>query len=298
MKKHTLKTKDNANLSIHTFDAASPKAIIQIVHGMEEHQERYEDFAHFLNQNGYTVVTANLRGHGSTAKNLGHFKDKNGYIALIKDQILIRKFITKHYPDIPVYLFAHSMGTVISRVLLQTQSLNYNKIVLSGYPCYQMMSPVGIPITSLIRFFCGAKYKSKLVQYLTVGVFNNKIPNPVTPVDWVCANPDTVKAYINNPYCGIGFTCSAFNDLYHLVIKMHNPHKYINVHSDMPILMISGADDPCTGGKKGTADSIRILKQAGFSSISKIEYQGMRHEILNEKENAKVYQDIVAFYDR
>ena len=297
MQQFTQNTSDNAILSIHTFDIESPKAVIQIVHGMEEHQERYEAFASFLNQNGYSVVTSDLRGHGTTAKSLGHFKDKKGYLALVEDQMQIRAFIAERYPDTPVYLFAHSMGTIISRVLLQTESKQYQKVVLSGYPCYQLMTPIGIPMTAILRLLRGPEYKSKFIQNVSVGVFNKAISNPKTDIDWVCANTDTVQAYMNDPYCGIGFTCAAFNDLYHLVLQMHKPKAYKNVHTSLPLLMLCGIDDPCTGGQKGTADSIRVLSNAGFQQIERIDYPGMRHEILNEKDYQTVYQNILDFYN-
>lgn len=298
MEQFTINTADNYTLSVHTFDVTNPKAVIQIVHGMEEHQGRYENFADFLNQNGYSVVTSDLRGHGTTAKTLGHFKDKKGYLALINDQIQIRKFIADRYSDIPVYLFAHSMGTIISRVLLQTESKEYKKVVLSGYPCYQNMTPIGFPITALLRTLRGAEYKSKFVQNTSVGVFNKSIKNPKTEVDWVCKNPETVQAYLNDPYCGIGFTCAAFNDLYHLVTLMHKPKAYKNINTTMPILMLRGTDDPCTGNEKGAQDSIRILSAAGFQKIERIDYPNMRHEILNEKEYQTVYQNIADFFKR
>lgn len=297
MNTYSIPANDNYALSLHTFDIPQPKAVVQIIHGMEEHQERYEDFALFLNQNGYCVVTSDMRGHGKDAKSLGHFKDKNGYKELTADQIIIRKFIAEKYTKLPVYLFAHSMGTIISRVLLQSQSMQYDKVVLSGYPNYQKGAYFGIPCSSLIRILKGATYKSAFLQKLSVGAFNKAIANPSTDVDWVCSNPDTIQSYIKDPLCGIGFTCAAFNDLYHLVLLMHKPRCYHDLNATMPILMIHGTDDPCVGGDKGSKDSINILKQAGFQNITKIDYPNMRHEILNETEHQKVYQDILRFYE-
>lgn len=296
MEQFLLETDDNAVLAVHTFDVENPRAVVQIIHGMEEHQERYEDFAAFLNSNGYSVVTSDLRGHGMTAKDLGHFKDKNGYIALVSDQIKIRDFIDERCDGLPVYLFAHSMGTIISRVLLQTQSQRYQRVVLSGYPYYQTAMPFGVFLTDTIRLLRGPKYKSRFIQKISIGVFNKKISDAKTDVDWVCANEATIRAYIDDPYCGIGFTCSAFNDLYHLMIKMHKPELYKNVNSDMRLLMLRGIDDPCTGGETGTADSIEVLKMAGFNQIRRIDYSDMRHEILNEKDYQIVYNDIAEFF--
>ena len=90
----------------------------------------------YLNSCGYTVITADLCGHGSSVpkENLGFFNEKNGYQILLQDVMIVRNYIRKHYPDKPVYLFAHSMGTIISRVVLQKHSADYDKVVLSGYP--------------------------------------------------------------------------------------------------------------------------------------------------------------------
>lgn len=298
MKKYKLTANDQYSLSVHTFDIAHPKAVIQIIHGMEEHQERYEKFATFLNENGFTVVSSDLRGHGISAPYLGFFREKNGDKALIADQVKIRRFIMRKYPDIPVYLFAHSMGTIISRVLLQKHSHEYKKVVLSGYPNFQTGVYFGLFYASVIQTFRGADYKSKFLQNLTVGIFNHSINNPQTKADWICCNPDTVKAYLNDSYCGIGFTCSAFKDLYHLVIKMHQPENYKNIQKSLPILLLRGTEDPCVGKEKGAEDSLYILKTAGFLNITKIDYPNMRHEILNEINYKKVYCDIVEFYSQ
>lgn len=287
---------DGYHLDVHVFEIKKPTAIIQVVHGMEEHQERYEEFARILNKAGFTVVTSDMRGHGHSAENLGFFKNKKGYLALIDDQKTITKWIKEKYPKKQVYLFAHSMGTIISRVLLQDWSKEYSKVILSGYPNYQAGAGFGIFVAGLIKTFRGAKYKSKFLQSTAVGSFNKKIKNPKTDVDWVCKNEKTVKTYIADPLCGFGFTCSAFSDLFHLVKLMHKPKRYKEVNKSMPILMLRGTDDPCTGGYKGAKDSIRILKKAGFEKVKYIDYPNMRHEIINELGNKVVYDDIVKFF--
>lgn len=296
MRKFHITSKDGYPLSLHTFDAKEPKAVIQIIHGMEEHQKRYEHFASFLNEQGFTVVTSDLRGHGIEASEPGYFNDKGGYRDLIYDQIHIRAFIRNQYPDIPVYLFAHSMGTIIARVLLQTQSKHYEKVVLSGYPNYQSAAVLGLFCSTVIRTVRGPKYKSKFLQNASTGVFNKSFKDSKTPDDWICSNEEVVNAYQDDPYCGTGFTCSAFNDLYHLVMMMHKSVNYRNIHRSLPILLLRGEEDPCTGGEKGAADSARVLFKAGFEDITEISYPQMRHEILNETGKEEVYQNIAEFY--
>lgn len=297
MKAFRLMARDGYPLSIHSFDVETPKAVIQIIHGMEEHQKRYEPFIHFLNQNGYSVVSSDLRGHGPNAEVPGFFKEKRGYVELIGDQIKIRKFIAKRYPQTPVYLFAHSMGTVIARVLLQTQSKQYEKVVLSGYPNYRWQADFGLLLSSILKLLKGPKYKSALLEYASIGIFNKEIENPSSDIDWISSNPDNIKAYAEDPLCGAGFSCSAFHDLFRLLTIMHKPDNYKEVHRRMPILMLRGLDDPCTGGNKGSWDSFATLSVAGFSHIIQTDYPNMRHEILNECNCHKVYDDILKFFD-
>ena len=67
MEKVTLLAAENYSLSLAVFEAKKAKAVLQIVHGMEEHKERYYSFAEYLSENGITVVVGDLRGHGEDA---------------------------------------------------------------------------------------------------------------------------------------------------------------------------------------------------------------------------------------
>ena len=100
---------------VRVYKHDSPKAIVQIAHGMEEHQGRYKTFAEFLNLHGFTVVTADMRGHGANTPTdeLGWFADRDGWKLLVDDQVKVTEFIKKQYPELPVYLIAHSMGSII-----------------------------------------------------------------------------------------------------------------------------------------------------------------------------------------
>lgn len=296
MEKVIINAGDGYKLSVHVFKAENPKAVIQIIHGMEEHQERYENFIDALCNNGFSVVSSDLRGHGADCKDLGFFKEKEGYKELLSDQRLITRYIKENFGGLPIYIFAHSFGTIITRVLLQNDSAEYQKAVLSGYPCYQAGANFGVVVSGIIKMIHGAKYKSKLLSSLSIDPFNKCIDNPKTDFDWVCANVETVQQYIDDPYCGIGFTCSAFNDLYRLVIMMHKPKLYNHVNADMKLLLLRGAEDPCTGFDKGAEDSYNTLKKAGFKDIESIKYPNMRHEILNEKGNDAVYRDVLKFF--
>jgi len=292
-----LPSRDGYNLDVHCFETKNAKAVVQIIHGMEEHQERYEHLVKFLVDNGYNVVSSNMRGHGENAPLLGHFKDKNGYAELISDQVIITNWIKKKYNNLDVYIFAHSMGTIITRVLLQGYSKAYKKVILSGYPNYQSGAKLGIFITNLLEVFHSPTYKSKFVNNLAIGSFNKKIKNPKTNVDWVCTNEKTISDYMSDPLCGFGFTVAAFRDLFTLVTKMNKVKDYKDINSEIKLLLLRGTDDPCTGGTKGATHSIKTLNKAGFSNIEQINYNNMRHEIINETDYLKVFNDILNFYN-
>lgn len=298
MEEIMLEASDSERLTVHVFEVENAKAVVQVIHGMEEHQERYEPFIEYLNENGFSVVSSDMRGHGKNAKTLGYFKNKDGYKQLIQDQVSIVKFIKEHFKNLPVYIFAHSMGTIITRVLLQKHSNEYDKVVLSGYPCYQSGAGMGIFMANLIKTFRGGKYKSKFINKLSVGAFNKLIDSPKTEVDWISHDEENVRKYLEDDLCGFGFTCSAYGDLFHLVKLMHNPKEYKNVNEKLKLLLICGEDDPCVGGEKGACDSQLVLTKAGFNEINTIFYKDMRHEILNEKDKQKVYDDTVEFLNR
>lgn len=292
-----IKAQDGYRLCLHIFAIENPKGYVQVIHGMEEHQERYEPLAERLNAAGYTVISSDMRGHGKTAPVLGYFGEKQGWVHLIKDQIRITSYIKHRFHTEQVILFAHSMGTIIARNLLQSQSKTYQKVILSGYPCVNSAAGLGILLAGIIKRCKGGEYYSKLVQKLAVGTFNRKIPDHKTELDWISVNEDNIRSFQEDPYCGHGFRIAGFQDLFQLVLRMTKIKQYRNVQSDLPILALRGADDPCTGGDQGSAESLLVLRRAGFTHIFDISYPGMRHEILNERNNEQVFTDILNFLE-
>lgn len=294
----TLKSVDGYELSLAVFEAKNPKAVIQFIHGMEEYKERYDAFAEYLCSKGYTCVTSDLRGHGKSAPLLSHISNKKGDKLIISDQKEIRKYIKKTYKDLPLYLFGHSMGTIISRVLMQTDGSKYAKVALSGYVNPNPIAGVGKALTKCVKLFKGSKGHSKLINGLAVGAFNKTIENPRTPLDWLSYNEENVDKYISDPLCGVEFTLGSFDALMCLLSKMGKARKYKSIKEDTPILLIAGKDDPCTGFDKGRASSKALLEKVGYKNVEAVTLDNMRHEILNEKENQKVYEELLKFFEK
>lgn len=298
MESVTLTAKDGYQLRLSVFESRNAKGCIQLIHGMEEHKDRYEDFAQKLRQMGYTVVTSNMRGHGIESSDPVFFREEKGAKYLLLDQMLITRYIKERFGVEKVNLFAHSMGTIITRNLLQTHSLEYEKVVLSGCPCYpgKIQICMGRFLSRVIGKVKGPEYFSRRLQNMSVSSFNRSIENPETELDWLSYDKDNIKNYQEDPRCGQGFSISAFYDLFTLVERMNHPKNYENVNSRLPILILCGEDDPCTGFEQGIQKSAAVLKSAGFADVRTKTYEKMRHEILNEKEHEKVYADIIAFY--
>lgn len=288
---------DNYELSLNVYEVEKAKGYIQILHGMQEHQGRYLAIISELNNAGYTVISSDMRAHGANAIELGYFAEKNGWKLLIEDQKTITSYIIKRFNTKKVIILAHSMGTIIARNLLQTESNNYEKVILTGYPNYQFIVKGGILIGKTIRLFKGGKYKSKMLFKLSVGSFNKKIENPKTKLDWLSYNEENIDNYLHDPLCGFPFKTSAFIDLFTLLNRM-NRFKKKDENKEIPLLLLSGLQDPCVGGNKGIKNSIKALNKANFTNIKNIEYPNMRHEILNEKKSCDVVKDILDFLDK
>lgn len=298
MEEHVLKAKDGYKLDLGIFPVENPRGCVQIMHGMEEHKARYARLAERLNGAGYAVVASDMRGHGDKTPVPGFFKEKDGYRYLLSDQKRITNYIRMRFGVEKVLIFAHSMGTIIARNLLQTESQNYEKVVLSGYP-YSPGKPVcvfGVCICNLAAAIFGPQHDSKFVAGLVTGNFNKSIPEPKTEVDWISYNEENVRAYMEDPLCGRRFRVSANRDLLQMVFNMSCAGRYRNVNAELPIFLMRGDADPCTGFDKGAAASENTLKKAGFRNIRTKVYPHMRHELLNELEGDRVIDDMIQFY--
>ena len=294
----TLPSRDSYPLALRIYEADQPKAVVKCIHGMEEYQNRYEAFAEYLQKAGCTVVTADLRGHGKTAPKLSHIADADGHLRLLEDEDAILAFIREKWAGIPVVLFGHSMGTIIARTYLQKNSREFHKAVLSGYPNPNSAAGAGIFLTGLLSSVKGADGYSKLVDGMVLGPFSKAVPDAKTPQDWLSRNPENVQRYIEDPLCGARFTLGSYNALFRLIRMMGKADGYEEVRQDLPILLISGREDPCTGGEKGRADSEKVLRDAGFRNLEVCVLDGMRHEILNEKDRENVFRTILAFIEK
>lgn len=295
MQEKIIMAKDGYKLHFDVYENPNATEVIQIIHGMQERKERYREISEILFEQGYTVIVSNTRGHGMDTDKLSFFKEKDGYKYLLYDQKLITKYIMETYNVDKVILLAHSLGTVIARNLFQTESYKYSKVIFTGYLCPQKLVNLGLFLTAILKKIKGPKYISNFINSKSEGMFSKKIKNAKTPKDWVSTNEDKIDRYLLDKYCSVPFCVSAYNDAFHLIKNMTQKKRYNNVNTFLPILLLGGEDDLCVGGEKGSKNSIKVLNKCGFKNIKKITYKNMRHELINDEGNFKVYEDIVDF---
>jgi alpha-beta hydrolase superfamily lysophospholipase len=288
----------SAHLSYRIFSTEDrPKAVTFVVHGMQEHKERYEEFAQVLNSHGIAFITYDLPGHGQDCpdEDLGWFGEKKGWDNLVDSAVDIAELARKTFPGVPVVYFGHSMGTMIGRTFLQEHDDLIDAMVLSGAPNYQGAASIGIAVANCVSLFKGKKGHSKLLDTMATGSFNKSVENPRTPVDWLSYNTDNVDTYVKDKYCGFPFTVQGYHDLFEGMLRMHDTKAFKVKKPYLPIWMYAGKDDPCRGGDDGFADSVNNLKKAGYRNVTSSLYEGMRHETMHEKDGRKVMEDTAAW---
>ena len=97
--------------------------IIQIVHGMVEFVDRYDDFARFLCDHGYIVVGEDHLGHGGSVNNegeWGYFPKYDGFNYIIKDLHTLHLKQAKEFPELPIFSLGHSMGSFLTGFISAT----------------------------------------------------------------------------------------------------------------------------------------------------------------------------------
>lgn len=267
------------------------RGVIQLVHGMQEHIGRYDEFAQVLANNGYIVVGHDHLGHGDTAKSeddFGYFAKKDGWNHLAEDVHILQNKIAKEYSNLPYIIFGHSMGSLVVRTYLTKYQDNLAGVILSGTSGQKGGLLVGQILTRLIMLFRGDRYRSILLEYLITGSFNKKFKPNRTKADWTTRDEEVVDKYQKDPKCGFNFTTNGYLNLlqgsYYL-----SKQKNINKTANVPILLISGDKDPVGGMGKGVIRVMNMLEKAGLDKVTIRLFKDARHELLNETNKGEVY---------
>lgn len=291
---------DGVVLSTAVIAPEKPKAVLQLVHGMAEHKERYFPFMQFLSEKGYACVICDLRGHGASVsdrRDLGYL-GKGGMKGMVDDVHGVTGWIKERYPGLSVFLFGHSMGSMIVRSYLKRYDGDIAGAVVCGSPSKNPAAGLGNFLAACIGLFRGQRYRSSFLAGLCTG--NNDKPFRSEGLEnaWLSANRANVEAYNNDPLCGFPFTVNGYrNGIFRLMLDIYSPDGWKVTRPGLPVHFIAGAEDPCIISLKKFSQAVSFLRARGYREVTSQVYPGMRHEILNELGREDVYRDVLARLD-
>lgn len=281
-------------------DAQQPKKILQIAHGMAEHIARYDAFARFMASAGYVVYGSDHLGHGQSVKSdddLGYIGGKRGGELMAKDLNTLTHIAKTENLGLPLILMGHSMGSFIVRLYAAQYGKDIDGLIVMGTSGPNPAAGAGGALAGFLSLFKGKRHRSKFIDNMAFGGYNKQYAEPKTSFDWLSTDEAEVQKYIDDPQSGYLFTLWGFQSLFSALAEVSKKDWAEKLPKDLPVLLISGADDPVGDMGKGVSIVYDRLQLAGLSDVSIILYEGMRHEILNEKDKDRVYADILAWCD-
>ena len=276
------------------------KGVLQISHGMCEYKERYLPFMEYLAGQGYAAVIHDHRGHGKSVKrkeDLGYFY-RGREKGIVEDLHQVTCWIKERFPGKPVYMLGHSMGSLVARVYLKDYDRELKKLILTGPPSPNPAVDLGLLLAALQRKLRGGRHRSRLIQLLAFGPYAARFPGEGSESAWICSDKKVVQDYDQSEYCGFVFTADAFLGLFLLLKSAYSPGNWKMKKPQLPILFLGGSEDPCIGGGRKFVKELQFLKRVGYRHVTGKMYPGMRHEILNEVEKERVYQNILAYLNK
>lgn len=273
----------------------SPKAVVQIVHGIAEYVERYDEFAAYLNGLGFLVVAEDHMGHGqSVGENgiQGYFH--GGWFTAVEDTMTLLRETQAAYPDIPYVLFGHSMGSFMARTILCKYP---DSGISAAVICGTGWQPAALlpPVTRFIEAVCrkdGEDQPSAFLENLVFGSYNRRVEHPRTAYDWLSRDAKIVDAYIAHPMCGFTPTAGLLREMMKGLTYIEKPAHLEAMKKDLPVFFVAGGDDPVGSYGKGVRHTVSQFKKAGMTNVSCRIYPLCRHEILNEVNRQEIFEDI------
>lgn len=278
------------------------RCVLQIVHGMAEYIERYEELAEFLTAKGIVVTGEDHMGHGKSVGKTGkygYFCEQDPATVLVRDVHRLKKATQALYPHVPYVIMGHSMGSFIARNYMFRYGTGINAAIIMGTG---MQPPAALSASKIVagiqKAFCGPEHVSGLIDKLAFSSYNKEIQNPRTPFDWLSRDEERVDRYIADPMCGFVFTVNGFSTLFELISRLHNTENLKRIPKKLSVLMLSGDADPVGDYGKGVRRAYDSLRNAGIEDIQLKLYEGGRHELLNETNREEVMKDILDWLEK
>lgn len=274
-----------------------PIGILQMVHGMCEHKNRYLTFMQNMAERGYITLMHDNRGHGESVKSredIGYCYDSLE-VGMVGDIYKISQQIKKEYPGLPLILYGHSMGSLAARVYLRNHDDMIDGLILAGSPSYNNLVPTALWFVKLLKKRHGERYRSSLVQTMAIGSFQKRFKSENRKHAWLSSKDSVLREFERDELCNFTYTLNGFETLLNLEYITYRAIGYQMNNTELPILFVSGMEDPCYINDQKWSQTIDRMKALGYRNVREIRYDGMRHEVHNEEENDRLFEDMDCF---
>jgi alpha-beta hydrolase superfamily lysophospholipase len=258
------------------------RAVVQISHGMGEHSGRYARLAGALGTAGFDVYAHDHRGHGRSVRRpseFGHF-GPDGWNALVADLVTVADAIDARSNGAPRVLLGHSMGSFALQQYLLDHSAEIVAAVLTGTSAVDVL-------------FGGSDVDASLDRMPGNEAFEGR-----TDFDWLSRDADEVDRYIADPACGFSADAAAIADIAAAAMRSVDADALGSIRADLPILLMSGSDDPLSGAMALVELVAQRYRDAGVRDVTVLGYERARHELFNETNRDEVTADLIAWLER
>lgn len=275
------------------------KAVLQIAHGMTEHMGRYEVFAEYLCPLGIAVAGFDLRGHG---RNSGDAEvasfGLDGWEAAIRDIRLFHELLVQRFPEAGHFMMGFSLGSFLLREYLtgypEEGEIVGAIIMGTGHQPRWLLSVMSAIVKGQIKK-AGFDRTTDLVRQLSFGAYNQRFKPNRTAADWLCADEQEVDRYLADPLVRKDISAGLFRDLLESMKRSGSAFEYDGWDTGLPVLLISGQDDPVGNGGKGVRTIYDRMVKSGMEHVTLRLFPKARHDLLHEENScADTVRKIIA----
>ena len=273
-----------------------PDAVLQLSHGLCGCKERYIPFMEFMAGHGIACVACDHRGHGASVlsrDDMGYMY-KGGYNALVADMKLVSDWTRKEFPDAPLFMLGHSMGSMAAILYAKKYDGMLSGLLLCGNPGYEPAVRIAMLLTGLMNLFNEGRTRLPLIQNMASGYYNRKFASEGR-MAWVCSDPQVRKTLETNPLCNFSLTANGMHNLLGMMVEANSSRGWSMTNPKLSVTFLSGSDDPCMGGEKKLHDAAKMMYALGYHNVTAAIFTDMRHEILNEVNRKIVWDDVLNF---
>lgn len=279
----------------------TPRAVVQLVHGVSEHIGRYDRFARWLASHGYAVCGHDHLGHGKTAAedgSFGRFPKYDGWTLVTADVRALRERMGADYPDLPYVLLGHSMGSFLVRTYLCRYPGTVSGAVLSGTGQESaLLVNAGKLLCDLTCALRGHTHFSPLVYSLSLGAYNKAFQPSRTANDWLSRDEAVVDDYLADPHCAGKASVGLMREMMGGLKYISSRRALSQMDKTTPVYLFSGDRDPVGQMGEGVKKVFGYFKDAGCTDVTVKLYPGGRHEMLNETNQQEVWADVLTWLE-